>query len=61
MKYAIKINFDSDTWLYVTEDSGKCDFDLQAKLYDTREQAEKDAKIWRIPGKEINVEVVEYE
>lgn len=60
MKYAIKIEFDVDTYLYVTEDTGKCDFDLRVKLYNSLAEANKDAEIWRISGKEQNVRVVEY-
>ena len=46
-----------DDWIYVTEDSidGLC-----VKLYNTSEEAEEAAEVWRLPGKERNVKVVTY-
>lgn len=41
--YAIKVPFDDDM-LYVTE--GDTKFHLRVKLFDTREEAEKEAAIW---------------
>jgi len=58
MKYAIMLNaFSDDNWIYVTEDSldGPC-----VKMYNTSEEAEEAAEVWRLPGKERNVKVVTY-
>jgi len=61
MKWAVKIKFDEGTYLYVTEDTGKCDFDLRVKTFSSRAEAEQVAKTFRINGKEHNVEVIRYE
>jgi len=58
MKYAIKVPFgnpeDPGSWIYVTN-SDSADFEeIKVQLYDTPEQAEKAAKIWR------KHEIVEY-
>lgn len=58
MKYAVMLNaFGEDDWIYVTEDSldGLC-----VKVYNTSEEAEDAAEVWRLPGKERNVKVVTY-
>lgn len=60
MKYALMVQIDEfgdDDWIYVTEDSldGPC-----VKVYNTSEEAEDAAEIWRLPGKERNVKVVTY-
>lgn len=59
MKYAVMINALGDNeWVYVTENS----FDnIAVKVYNTSEEAEEAAEIWRLPGKERNVKVVTYE
>ena len=59
-KWAIKIRIGDGDWIYVTEDNDWC-WDLQPQLYQTFEQAEQAAKVWRLKGKEMNVKVVKYE
>jgi hypothetical protein len=60
--YAIMICLDGkDDWIYVTEDTGKCDWNLKPVLYKTFEQANQAATVWRTKGKEMNVKVVKYE
>jgi hypothetical protein len=59
-KWAIKIRMGDGDWLYVTEDNDRC-WDLQPQLYETFEQAEQAASVWRLKSKEINVKVVKYE
>ena len=58
--YALKIKIGQGDWLYVTEDTENC-WDLQPQLYETFEQAEQAACVWRQKGKEMNVKVVKYE
>ena len=58
--YALKIKIGQGDWLYVTEDTENC-WDLQPQLYETFEQAEQAATVWRLKGKEMNVKVVKYE
>lgn len=60
--YAIMVCLDEreDTWIYVTEDKEYC-WDLQPLLFETHEQAEEVASVWRLKGKEMNVKVVKYE
>ena len=60
MKYAVKIMLAVDDWLYVTEDTGKCDWDLQPVLFDSEDEAESFAAAWRLAGAEKSVKVVEY-
>lgn len=45
MKYAIKVPFDNEGYLYVTRPSGKM-YEVEPVLYDTREDAVEAAKIW---------------
>ena len=52
---------ENDDWIYVTEDTGKCDWSLKPVLFDTIEEAFKYSDTWRLPGKEQNVQVVAYE
>ena len=58
-KWAIKIRMGDDDWIYVTEQTDNC-WDLMPELYETFEQAEQAASVWRLKGKEINVKVVSY-
>ena len=61
MKYAIKLNLDGDNdWIYVTEDTGKCDFNLIVKTFSSKDEADQYAEIFRLKGKESNVQVVTY-
>ena len=59
-KWAIKIRMGDSDWIYVTEQTDNC-WDLMPELYETFEQAEQAASVWRLKGKEINVKVVKYE
>lgn len=58
MKYAIKVPFgnpeDPGSWIYVTNSDSPDFEEIKVQLYDTQEQAEKAAKIWR------KHEIVEY-
>lgn len=61
MKYAVMVCLDGkDDWLYITEDTGKCDFDLQPVLFDTEDEADSFATAWRLSGAEKSVKVIEY-
>ena len=44
MRYAVKVPFDDDDWLYVVEGDSK--FQLRVKKFDTIEEAEQHADIW---------------
>ena len=57
MKYAIKIKVEDD-WIFVTEDSLD---GLVPMLYNTSQEAEELAEVWRLPGREYNVKVVTYD
>lgn len=61
MKYAIRVNFGEDDWIYITKDTGENCWDLDPVLFDSAETAERYADTWRIPGKPHNVQVVEYQ
>ena len=59
--YAIMVCLDGkDDWIYVTEQTDNC-WELMPELYETFEQAEQAASVWRLKGKETNVKVVSYE
>ena len=58
--YAIMIRMRDGDWIYVTEQTDNC-WDLMPELYETFEQAEQAASVWRLKGKETNVKVVSYE
>ena len=62
-KWAIMIclNEQEDDWIYVTEDTGKCDWILQPLLFDDVREALDASEAFIIPGKENNVTVVNYE
>ncbi len=59
--YAIMVCLDGeDDWIFVTEDTGKCDWNLKPLLFEELEDAVTIAKTFAVPGKEENVQVVEY-
>ena len=62
-KWAIMVCIDSkeDDWITVTEDTGRCDWNLKPLLFDDINDALKYAEQWTIEGKEKNVRVVSYE
>ena len=45
-KYGIKVPLAVDDYIWVTKDTGSCDFNLQPVLYNTVEEATAAAKIW---------------
>jgi hypothetical protein len=62
-KWAIMVCLDKveDDWIFVTEDSkGNC-WDLRPVLFDDINDALDFAKGWALPGKEENVQVVNYD
>lgn len=60
MKYAVKVQLAVDDWIYVTEDTGQCSFDLCPVLFDSREAAEQFADGWKPKSRAGNVKVEEY-
>ncbi len=58
-KYAIKLYSLDGDFIWITEDTDHC-MDLRVQLFDTREDADKFADIWKVRGKEDMVKVVEY-
>ena len=62
-KWAVMVCLDKeeDDWIFVTEDSkGNC-WDLRPVLFDDINDALDFAKSWTLPGKEENVQVVNYD
>lgn len=45
MKYAIKVPFDNEGYLFVTKPTGNM-YEVEVVLHDTREEAAEAAKIW---------------
>ena len=63
-KWAVMVCIDveEDDWIFVTEDNGKCGmFELRPVLFDDINDALEFAKGWALPGKEENVQVVNYD
>ena len=61
-KWAVMVCLDGkDDWIFVTEDTkGDC-WDLRPVLFDDLTEALEYAKVFSIPGKEQNVQVVNYD
>ena len=60
--YAIMVCLDGkDDWIFVTEDSKKCDWNLKPMLFKDAHAALEVANTFAIKGKEHNVKVVSYE
>ena len=49
-----------DDWIFVTEDTGKCDWDLKPVLFQDINDAMLFADQYVVSGKEENVQVVNY-
>ena len=49
-----------DDWIFVTEDTGTCDWVLKPQLYDDLHSALIASEKWIKPGKEENVKVVKF-
>jgi len=45
-KYGIKIRLSDSDYIWVTENTRRCDFQLQPVLYNTIDEAREAAKIW---------------
>ena len=58
MKYAVMITIEENELIYVSMQDEKGRF--QPRLFNSREAAERHADVWRKPGKENLVRVVEY-
>ena len=58
MKYAIKLMLAKDDWIYLTEDTGRCNL-LVPVLYDSANKANKASKIWS-KQRGGTVKVIEY-
>ena len=61
--YAVMVCLDGkDDWIFVTENTGKCDmFDLRPVLFNDVKLALTYANTFAIEGKEHNVKVVSYD
>lgn len=58
--YAIKVKLGDDDWIYVTKDTGRCDFNLEPELFDTYDEADQFVAAWKLSGAPAGVEIVEY-
>lgn len=60
--WAVMICLDGkDDWIFVTEDNGKCDWELTPVLFNDINDALLFADQYVISGKEENVQVVTYD
>jgi len=62
-KWAIMLCLDKkeEDWIFVTEDTGSCDWSLTPVLFDDINEAMSYANTFTLPGREENVMVVSYE
>lgn len=62
-KWAVMIclNKKEDDWIFVTEDTGKCDWNLKPVLFEDINEAMAFANTFSLPGREENVMVVNYD
>ena len=58
-RYGVKIHLAHSDWIWMTENIGRC-MDLIPVLFDSYEEAEVFANIWRLAGAEGNVKVELY-
>ena len=59
--YAVMVCLDGvDDWIFVTKDTGKCDWNLEPVLFNDIHKALEYAREFEIEGKERNVKVVSY-
>lgn len=59
--YAVMVCLDGvDDWIFVTKDTGKCDWNLEPVLFNDIHKALEYARAFEIEGKERNVKVVSY-
>ena len=60
--YAVMVCLDGkDDWIYVTEDTGKCDmWNLKVKTFEDAHEAMEFAQTFQHPDKPENVMVVDY-
>jgi len=60
--WAVMICLDGkNDWIFVTEDTGSCDWSLTPVLFDDINEAMSYANTFTLPGREENVMVVSYE
>ena len=60
--YAIMVCLDGkDEWIFVTKDTGRCDWNLEPMLFEDAHAALEVANTFAIKGKEHNVKVVSYD
>ena len=62
-KWAVMIclNKQEEDWIFVTEDTGKCDWNLKPVLFEDINEAMAFANTFSLPGREENVMVVNYD
>ena len=62
-KWAVMICLDKkeDDWIFVTEDTNKCDWNLKPVLFEDINEAMAFANTFSLPGREENVMVVNYD
>ena len=59
-RYAVKIALSVDDWIYVTEKDENTMFEVRPVLFNTRQEAEEHAAIWRQNGRKEYIKVVRY-
>ena len=62
-KWAIMIclNKEEEDWIFITEDTDKCDWNLKPVLFDDLNEAMSYANTFSLPGREENVMVINYD
>ena len=62
-KWAVMVclNKQEEDWIFVTEDTCKCDWNLKPVLFDDLNEAMAYANTFSLPGREENVMVINYD
>ena len=59
--WAVMVCLDGkDDWIFITEDTGNCDWNLKPVVFNDINDALVFADKWVVPGKEENVQIVKY-
>jgi len=64
-KYAVMINLSNandgeDSWIYITEDTGKCDFNMVPVVFDSYDDAESYVVSLGLAGGTVKSKIIQY-
>lgn len=62
-RYVVMINLsndEEDTWIYITEDTGKCDFNMVPVVFDSYDDAESYVVSLGLAGGTVKSKIIQY-